>query len=205
ESPKPAAGNVDISAIASQVQQQLMAANAERVQAVTAVFASFPSYADLKAECLNDMTCTEAQAREKLLQALAAGTTPSAGPGAIHIHAGNGNLVGDSIRAAVMARAGYAEAEKDNAYNGFTLRELARASLVDRGIGISGHSAPMAMVGLAFTHSSSDFGNILMDVAHKAALQGWDEASENFDKWTRKGTLTDFKTAHRVGLETFPT
>lgn len=201
----PSTGNVDISAIASQVQQQLMAANAERVQAVTAVFASFPSYADLKAECLNDMTCTEAQAREKLLQALAAGTTPSAGPGAIHIHAGNGNLVGDSIRAAVMARAGYAEAEKDNAYNGFTLRELARASLVDRGIGISGHSAPMAMVGLAFTHSSSDFGNILMDVAHKAALQGWDEASENFDKWTRKGTLTDFKTAHRVGLETFPT
>ncbi|MCP5967111.1 Clp protease ClpP, partial [Klebsiella pneumoniae] len=89
--------------------------------------------------------------------------TPSAGPGAIHMYAGNGNLVGDSIRAAVMTRAGYAQAEKDNAYNGYTLRELARASLVDRGIGISGYGSPLAMVGLAFTHSSSDFGNILMD------------------------------------------
>ncbi|WP_341536832.1 ClpP-like prohead protease/major capsid protein fusion protein, partial [Enterobacter hormaechei] len=158
-----------------------------------------------KAECLADFSCTAEKARDRLLQALAAGTTPSAGPGAIHLYAGNGNLVGDSIRAAVMSRAGYAQAEKDNAYNGYTLREMARASLVDRGIGISGYGSPLAMVGLAFTHSSSDFGNILMDVAHKAALLGWDEASETFDQWTRKGTLTDFKTAHRAGLESFPT
>lgn len=158
-------------------------------------------FGSLKAECITDISCSAEQARTKLLNALAAGTTPSAGPGAVHIHAGNGNIVGDSIRAAVMNRAGYAQAEKDNAYNGYTLRELARASLVDRGIGISGVGTAQAMVGLAFTHSSSDFGNILMDVAHKAALLGWDEASETFEQWTRKGTLTDFKTAHRVGLE----
>ena len=83
---------------------------------------------------------------------------PERRSGAVHIHAGNGNIVGDSIRAAVMNRAGYAQAEKDNAYNGYTLRELARASLVDRGIGISGVGTAQAMVGLAFTHSSSDFG-----------------------------------------------
>ncbi|WP_202301537.1 ClpP-like prohead protease/major capsid protein fusion protein [Dryocola clanedunensis] len=202
--PQPLMGNIDISALATQLQQQMQAANTERVTAVSAVFDAFPAFASLKSECVGDMTCTAEQARNKLLTALASGTTPSAGPGAIHIHAGNGNLVGDSIRAAIMNRAGYAEAEKDNAYSGYTLREMARASLVDRGIGIAGHSAPMQMVGLAFTHSSSDFGNILMDVAHKAALQGWDEAGETFDQWTRKGTLTDFKTAHRVGLEAFP-
>lgn len=201
----PPLNNVDISALAIQLQQQLQAKNAERVTAVTAVFEAFPGFATLKAECISDTFCTAEHARDKLLQALAAGITPTAGPGAYHLHAGNGNLVGDSIRAAVMSRAGYADAEKDNAYNGYTLREMARASLVDRGIGLSGYASPMAMVGLAFTHSSSDFGNILMDVAHKAALLGWDEASESFDQWTRKGTLTDFKTAHRVGLEAFPT
>ena len=205
QEPEPQMANVDISALAYQLQQQMQTANAERVSAVSAVFEAFPAFASLKAECVSDFSCSAEQARDRLLQALAAGTTPSAGPGAVHVYAGNGNLVGDSIRAAIMSRAGFAQAEKDNAYNGYTLRELARASLVDRGIGIAGQSAPMAMVGLAFTHSSSDFGNILMDVAHKAALQGWDEASENFDKWTRKGTLTDFKTAHRVGLETFST
>ncbi|WP_422851449.1 ClpP-like prohead protease/major capsid protein fusion protein [Erwinia amylovora] len=203
EQPAPT-GGIDITALASQLQQRMQAVNTERVTAVSAVFDAFPAFASLKSECVGDMTCTAEQARGKLLNALAAGTTPSAGPGAIHIHAGNGNLVGDSIRAAIMGRAGYAQGEKDNAYSGYSLRELARASLVDRGIGIAGHSAPLAMVGLAFTHSSSDFGNILMDVAHKAALQGWEDAGETFDQWTRKGTLTDFKTAHRVGLEAFP-
>jgi ATP-dependent protease ClpP protease subunit len=205
EPQQPVMGNIDITALAAQLQQQMQAANTERVTAVSAVFEAFPAFASLKSECVGDMTCTAEQARNKLLNALAAGTTPSAGPGAIHIHAGNGNLVGDSIRAAIMSRAGYASAEKDNAYSGYTLRELARASLIDRGIGIAGHSSPMQMVGLAFTHSSSDFGNILMDVAHKAALLGWEEASETFDQWTRKGTLTDFKTALRIGLEAFPT
>ncbi|STB73546.1 phage major capsid protein [Citrobacter koseri] len=201
QQPAPQMTNIDITALAQQLQQQMQTANAERVNTVSAVLRRSRPSRTLKAECLADFSCTAEKARDKLLQALAAGTTPSAGPGAIHLYAGNGNLVGDSIRAAVMNRAGYAQAEKDNAYNGYTLRELARASLVDRGIGISGAGTAQAMVGLAFTHSSSDFGNILMDVAHKAALLGWDEASETFEQWTRKGTLTDFKTAHRVGLE----
>lgn len=201
---QPPAGSIDINALAAQLQQQMQAANAERVGAVSAVFEAFPAFVALKSECVADISCTPEAAREKLLCALAAGTTPTAGAGAVYIHAGNGNLVGDAVRAAIMNRAGFADAEKDNPYNGYTLRELARASLVDRGVGVAGHSAPMAMVGLAFTHSSSDFGTILMDVAHKAALQGWDEADETFGLWTRKGTLTDFKTAHRVGLENFP-
>ena len=189
---------VDINALASAIGQQMATANAARVTAVNAVFDAFPAFAALKAECVGDQTCSADAARNKLLSALASGTTPLAGQNA-HIYAGNGNLIGDSVRASIMARAGYGEAQADNAYAGFTLRELARASLADRGIGLAG-VAPMAMVGMAFTHTSSDFGNILMDVAHKAALLGWDEAEETFDRWTRKGTLTDFKVSNRVGL-----
>lgn len=47
-------------------------------------------------------------------------------------------------------------------------------------------------------------GNILLDVANKALLQGWDEAAETFELWTKKGQLSDFKTAHRVGMGGFP-
>ena len=83
-----------------------------------------------------------------------------------------------------------------------TLRELARASLVDRGVSVSGQTA-MSMVGLAFTHSSSDFGQILIDVAHKSLLKGWETAAENFDQFTSRGTLTDFRAAKRVGLGDF--
>ncbi len=115
----------------------------------------------------------------------------------------NGNIVGDGIRQALMARAGYEDVVRDNVYNGMTLREYARMSLTERGIGVASYN-PMQMVGFALTHSTSDFGNILLDVANKALLQGWEEAEETFELWTKKGSLSDFKTAHRVGMGGFP-
>ncbi len=57
----------------------------------------------------------------------------------------------------MLARAGFENVEKDNAYNGMTLREWARMSLTERGIGVASYN-PMQMVGLALTHSTSDFG-----------------------------------------------
>ncbi|MBS6000791.1 MAG: Clp protease ClpP [Haemophilus haemolyticus] len=150
----------------------------------------------------NAESITPEQAKDKLLAKLGAGTTPSAAPTA---YAGNGNIVGDSVKQSLLARAGIDKDKadaKDNAYNAMTLRELARASLVDRGISVSGQNA-MSMVGLAFTHSSSDFGQILIDVAHKSLLKGWETAAENFDQFTSRGTLTDFRAAKRVGLGDF--
>ncbi|WP_252497867.1 ClpP-like prohead protease/major capsid protein fusion protein [Escherichia coli] len=145
---------------------------------------------------------TAEEARKKHLEKLAEDITPCAGSGAMNMYAGNGNIVGDSVKAALMARSGLADVEKDNRYNGYSLRELARASLVDRGVsGIPGN--PLGMVGMAFTHSSSDFGGILADVAHKSLLKGWEDSPETFHAWTKKGTLTDFKVAHRVGMDGF--
>ncbi len=78
-----------------------------------------------------------------------------------------GDFVGDGIRQAMLARAGFENVEKDNVYNGMTLREWARMSLTERGIGVASYN-PMQMVGLALTHSTSDFGNILLDVSNGA-------------------------------------
>ena len=170
---------------------------------IKAVFAPFgATHNDLLVECLGDLTITAEQAKDKLLAKLGAGTTPSA---TATPYAGNGNIVGDSVKQSLLTRAGIDKDKanaKDNAYNAMTLRELARASLVDRGIGVSGHNA-MSMVGLAFTHSSSDFGQILIDVAHKSLLKGWETATENFDQFTSRGILTDFRAAKRVGLGEF--
>ena len=183
----------------AQVQAELNKRNAD----IKAVFAPFGSaHSDLLVECLGDLSITPEQAKDKLLAKLGAGTTPSAAPTA---YAGNGNIVGDSVKQSLLARAGIDKDKadaKDNAYNAMTLRELARASLVDRGISVSGQNA-MSMVGLAFTHSSSDFGQILIDVAHKSLLKGWETAAENFDQFTSHGTLTDFRPAKRVGLGDF--
>ena len=183
----------------AQVQAELNKRNAD----IKAVFAPFGSAHDsLLVECLGDLSITAEQAKDKLLAKLGANTTPSA---AVTPYADNGNIVGDSVKQSLLARAGIDKDKvnaKDNAYNSMTLRELARASLVDRGISVSGQNA-MSMVGLAFTHSSSDFGQILIDVAHKSLLKGWETAAENFDQFTSRGTLTDFRAAKRVGLGDF--
>ena len=159
-------------------------------------------YPDLLASCLGDMDITPAMAKAKIMQAMGKDTLPTAGPSAAHIHAGNGNLVGDSVKASILARAGLAERQASNGYNHMSLRELARASLADRGIGVGSYN-PMELVGLSFTHTSSDFGIILLDVAHKSMLKGWEESEETFQKWTKKGELGDFKIANRVGLGEF--
>ena len=168
---------------------------------IKAVFAPFgAAHNDLLVECLGDVSITAEQAKDKLLARLGENTTPSVPQS--HVHVDNGNIVGDSVKASLLARAGMEKAEKDNVYNAMTLRELARASLVERGINVAGHNA-LSMVGLAFTHSSSDFGQILIDVAHKSLLKGWEISPENYEKFTTRGILTDFRQAKRVGLGEF--
>lgn len=198
--PAPQPSNLDEATIRNQV----LAAQKQRVTGIKDLFAMFGGrHQELQAECVEDIDCTVDQAKDKLLTMLGKDTTPSNKNGNVHIHAGNGNFTGDGIRQALMSRAGYEDCQNDNVYNGMTLREWARMSLTERGVGVAAYN-PMQMIGMAMTHSTSDFGNILLDVANKSLLQGWEDAGETFEDWTKKGQLSDFKTAHRVGAGGFP-
>ena len=177
----------------------------QRINGIKDLFAMFGGrHQELQATCIEDIDCTVEQAKDQLLVMLGKDASPSnKNGGNAHIYAGNGNFTGDGIRQALMARAGYEERQNDNVYNGMTLREYARMSLTERGVSVGAFN-PMQMVGLSLTHSTSDFGNILLDVANKSLLQGWEESEETFEAWTKKGQLSDFKTAHRVGMGGFP-
>ena len=207
--PAPAAPAAPAAADESVLRAKIQAAENTRREGIRAVFQPFAaSHGEMLNEALLDGNVTIEQAQAKLLASLATNATPSAAPSGTqganaYVFAGNGNLVGDSVRASIMARAGHAEQQSDNRYNFMSLRELARASLVDRNIGVATLN-PMQMVGLAFTHTTSDFGVILMDVANKSMLAGWELAEETFQLWTKKGQLSDFKVSHRVGLGEFP-
>ncbi|WP_285259243.1 ClpP-like prohead protease/major capsid protein fusion protein [Halopseudomonas bauzanensis] len=203
----PAAPAPSAAASEADIRAQVQAAETQRRSAINAVFTgSFAeAHGDLLNACLLDMNVTPEQAKDKLLAKLGEGTTPSA-PAAnanTFIHAGNGNIVGDSVRNAIEARAMMAAVEASNQFAGMSLGELARASLSHRGISVAGMDR-LGIVGLAFTHSSSDFGGLLADVAHKSMLKGFTEAAETFTQWTAKGTLTDFRPSKRVDLSTFP-
>lgn len=198
--PAPAPAN---SLSADQIRAQVIAEEGVRRTGITAAFGGFATaHAELLQACVADMTCTVESARTQLLAKLGEQSTPSNIPG-LYGHISNGNLVGDSVRASLEARIGIAQIEASNGLNHMRLNELARASLTERGILVATLN-PMQMVGMAFTHSSSDFGQILLDIAGKSVLTGWEEAPETFQLWTKKGQLSDFKTSSRVGLGEFP-
>ncbi|MEM6250892.1 ClpP-like prohead protease/major capsid protein fusion protein [Shewanella vaxholmensis] len=197
--PAPAATQPDTTAI----QAAAIAFNTERMNGINAAFAFFPELAELRNQCIADANINADKAKDMILAKLGENTTPCAvQPKSVIIHASNGNIVGDSIRAQLMARSGHTKAEASNNYSSYSMLELARASLLDRGIGCAGFNK-MEMVGLAFTHSSSDFGNILLDVANKSVLMGWETAEETFERWTKKGQLGNFNIAKRIGLGDF--
>lgn len=192
---------------AGYTREQFQQEEQQRRQAVAAVFAPFgTTHAALQQECLNDFTIDAAAAKDKLLQALGSGTTPTAPPRPdAHIHAGNGNIVRDGLQNSLAARVQLETLESDNAYAGMSLREMARAYLVDNGVGIASYRGDvMGMVGAAFTHTTGDFGNILSDVARRQMLRGYEEAEETFQRWTARGSLPDFREMERVDLTSFP-
>ncbi|MBU2941064.1 S49 family peptidase [Shimia thalassica] len=111
---------------------------------------------------------------------------------------------------ALLHKAGLEGGER-NEFTSMNLREMARASLGAQGIVISAGGA-MQLAGAAFApaaasgglHSTSDFTNILTDIANKAMLKGFDEAPEIFEQFTSVGIMGDFKPTKRVGLDAFP-
>lgn len=114
------------------------------------------------------------------------------------------------VEKSLLFRVGMKDGEK-NEFLGLTLRELARDYLR-----VSGQqwqiADPLIMAGMALSgtraagmHSTSDFVNVLANVASKSMLRGYEEAPETFETWTSRGTLVDFKATKRVDLNLFPT
>lgn len=178
-------------------------AHRQKLTALVAPFAGLERVQQLQAS-KEFMTYSVQQVNNAILAAIGAETTPTGvitHPG----HLSNGDIVRDGMVDALSARLGFAQAQDNrNPYRTMTLAEMARASLTERGVGVASYGSKMQLVGAAFTHTTSDFGNVLMDVSGKAMLRGWEASGETFQSWTKKGSLSNFQTAHRVGMSGFP-
>lgn len=103
---------------------------------------------------------------------------------------------------AIQARAGLEQPTDGNPYRGMSMTEIARACVQATGTNVAGMDR-LQIVGLAFTHSTSDFPSLLGDASRRAVLQGYQEAEENFDQFTRAVNVSDFKPTNLVGLGAF--
>lgn len=125
---------------------------------------------------------------------------PMAGRSAATITADARDKFVEGATKALMAKARMKAGER-NEFSGLTLSEMAKESLTmsgDRQV----YRSRQEMVGNALTmagsHTTSDFANILSNVASASVLRGWEQADETFEAWTVTGTLPDFKEAKRV-------
>jgi len=113
----------------------------------------------------------------------------------------------DKFRAAaedaLMLRAGTFKIEKPapgaHDLRGYSLVEMARECL--RVSGRDSHGMPKDIVGRALT--TSDFPNILANLATRSMQQGWDDTTETWPVWTGEGSVSDFKTYSENGLSEF--
>lgn len=189
---------------ADQIAQAALQQDQTRRTAIAQNFAKFTGTAgvtELMAACQNDVACTAQMANDKLLAKLGETGAPVAGGYAVVVEDERDKKRAGMINA-LQARAGLAKPESNNQYRGYTLSEMARASLELSGVR-TGSMDKMAMVAAAFTHSTSDFTNVLADIANKSMMKGIENANETFQLFTSEGVLTDFKPAKRVDLDAF--
>lgn len=64
---------------------------------------------------------------------------------------------------------------------------------------VAGRAISVRAVG----QTTSDFTNLLSNVANKSLLTGFEEAPETWQVWTKRGQLPDFKTAERINMSSF--
>ena len=158
------------------------------------------------------------QAKDALIDAMAKASIATPSPTGARLHVGQEaqeKFVTGATRAIIARAAMFNERGRTspdgerNEFSGYTMRELARMSLETRGIrpdrdSMTMITTAMQPVIMGGALSTSDFVNILANVANKGLLKGYEEAAETFDKWTGKGTLSDFKASTRVDLGLFP-
>ncbi|ELJ6325434.1 ClpP-like prohead protease/major capsid protein fusion protein [Escherichia coli] len=195
--------------IKNMISQNTGSNEQERLNGIRELFGTFNGkYNDLAINCLADAGCSVEDARERLLLAMGKESTPTnknTPANLYYAYTDNGNITGDAMQQGLNARLGHEQAERGNPYAMMSLFDMAQASLTHRGISTGSYSTRSQIVNAAFTHSSSDFTYILAGGAEKSVLAGWEHSGETFRQWTKKGSLSNFREARRVGLNGFST
>jgi HK97 family phage prohead protease len=115
------------------------------------------------------------------------------------------------VRSAMVVDREQSRVAREGGLAGKSLRSLAADYLRLHGVdtaklsdeNVATRAFNTGMMQRASGMTTSDFTNILANVANKSLLMGWDEAPETWSMWTRRGSLPDFKQAEISGLSGF--
>lgn len=181
------------------VEQQALARDAKRREAIGVAFAKFSAHegmGELLAACQNDHACTVEHAHAKLLAKLGEGVE-SVGQHHVVAGADERDKFRDGMTAAILARAAHkpprADANIDmNPFRGMKMIDIARECLARAGVNVRGMDQ-MRVVGLAFTQSTSDFPVLLENTMHKAMQTAFATAPDTYTRFCSIGSVGDFR------------
>lgn len=149
-----------------------------------------------------DPDITAAHVGKQILALLAKPTEPLNAGAAVIAGADSRDKTREAMSQSIRARAGIEKADRENPYRGFTMAEMARDCVARAGVSMAGMDR-MQIVGLAFTHSSSDFPGILGDTAAASVLRGYQMVEANIEQISRAVSVPDFKPTTLLGLGVF--
>ncbi len=200
----PAAAVPAAPAAPASAAPDVLAQLGERNRQIVALFEphrSVQAMAELERTVLADATLNIEAVKDRVLAALASRGAPL-NPGVAQPGVDERDRFRAAAGNAIQARAGYAQMDGANPFRGHTMAELARECVVRAGVNTAGMDR-LQVVGLSFTHSSSDFPALLGDTSRAAVLRGYQAVEENFEQFTRSVPLSDFKPSKLAGLGQF--
>lgn len=184
---------------AAQTREQVLAVEQSRRSEVRAVFAPFKDREGVQAmlnTVLDDPNVSVDAAQTNLLKHLGSTSEPLAGDPRISVGATDGQKYVQGAAEAILARAGHGKRDRSNPFTGASLMDMARASLDIAGVNHRGLDK-REVVGAAFTHSTSDFPNLLEDVMHKMLLAAYLSSRDTWSRFCKVGDLSDFRAHNR--------
>lgn len=194
----------NVADIEAAAEKRALEKDAARRSAIGDIFARFPEQSELLARCQNDIGCDIQAAREQLLNALGKEATPVGGAHRIETGEDERDKFRGAVVAGIVARA-LRKPQEQNELRHVGFRALAARSLEFAGMNRRDldKMRPMGLVGLAITHSTSDYPNILQDAMHKLIVSNYQAQPNTYRTWCRIGDVSDFRGHNRLKMGSF--
>jgi hypothetical protein len=126
----------------------------------------------------------------------------------LYMKSGQSQVIARALKANPDAEAFKGVSVDPGEFRGLSLVDLARMSLVRRGVKVGGMDK-VRMVGLALTHraggynSTSDFAVLLETAMHKVLLASYGTTQDTWSRFCSRGTVSDFRAHNRYRLGSF--
>lgn len=191
----------------AEIRAAALAADQERRNGIATAFARFTGAEGVSAlltACQNDHQCDVQAANAKLLDHLGKSAGPVAG-GVVYTVKDERDKIVDAAVNAIMARAAIkgrdgktVHADGSNPFRGYSLMDMAVASLRRAGNGANGASKSQ-IVAAAF-QSTSDFPVILENVMHKTLQAAYATQPDTWSRFCATSSVSDFRDHNRYLL-----